>query len=56
MNWNSKTQTWTDLKSLRVKNLALVARRLRNKNMSIKHIAEVLEKSESRIREYLRTK
>ena len=56
MNWNSKTHTWTDLKSIAVRNLAMIARRLRDRNMSIKDIAEVLDKSQSRIREYLRTK
>ena len=55
MNWNSRINEWTDLKSLAVKNLAAITRRLKNKNMSIKDIAEVLDKSESRIREYLKT-
>jgi len=54
MNWNSKTKTWTDLKSLAVIRLAKIARRLRDKKMSVKNIAEVLDKSESRVREYLR--
>jgi hypothetical protein len=56
MNWNSKTKNWTDLKSLRVRNMALIARRLKDRQMSIMDIAFVLDKSESRIREYLRTK
>lgn len=56
MNWNSKTHEWTDLKSVSVRNIAMIARRLRAKNMSIQDIAEVLDKSKSRIREYLRTK
>tara|TARA_R110001606_G_scaffold391752_1_gene560118 strand:+ start:194 stop:364 length:171 start_codon:yes stop_codon:yes gene_type:complete len=55
MNWNSKTREWTDLKSLAVIRLAMIARRLKDKKMSIKNIAEVLDKSESRIREYLKT-
>ena len=55
MNWNSKTKEWTELKSLRVINLAKIARKLHTKRMSIKNISEVLDKSESRIREYLKT-
>lgn len=55
MNWNSKTSEWTELKSLAVIKLAVIARRLKDKKMSIKNIAEVLDKSESRIREYLKT-
>ena len=54
MNWNSKTKQWTELKSLSVIKLATIAQKLRNKRMSIKNIAEVLGKSESRIREYLK--
>ena len=47
MNWNSKTHEWTDLKSIGVRNIAMIARRLRAKNMSIHYIAEVLDKSKS---------
>jgi len=54
MNWNSKTKTWTDLKSIQVRKMAGIARKLKAKRMSIKNIAEVLDKSESRIKEYLR--
>jgi|TARA_R110000737_G_C14154753_1_gene408390 predicted transcriptional regulator len=54
MNWNSKTKQWTDLKSLAVIKLATIATKLRSKSMSIKNIAEVLDKSESRIKEYLK--
>ena len=42
MNWNSKTSEWTELKSLAVIKLAVIARRLKDKKMSIKNIAEVL--------------
>jgi|TARA_X000001382_G_scaffold112848_1_gene90291 predicted transcriptional regulator len=56
MNWNSKTKDWTELKSLSVIKLATIARKLREKRMSVKNIAEVLGKSESRIREYLLNK
>jgi predicted transcriptional regulator len=56
MNWNSKTQQWTDLKSVTVIKMATIARKLKAKRMSIKNIAEVLGRSESRIREYLKTK
>jgi len=55
MNWNSKTKQWTELKSLSVIKLATIANKLRTKRMSIKNIAEVLNKSESRIREYLKS-
>ena len=48
------TTQWTELKSLSVIKLATIASKLRNKRMSIKNIAEVLGKSESRIREYLK--
>jgi hypothetical protein len=54
MNWNSKTKQWTDLKSVTVIKMATIARKLKTKRMSIKNIAEVLDKSESRIKEYLR--
>ena len=54
MNWNSKTKQWTELKSLSVIKLATIASKLRAKRMSVKNIAEVLDKSESRIREYLK--
>tara|TARA_R100001463_G_scaffold131284_1_gene191203 strand:+ start:1105 stop:1275 length:171 start_codon:yes stop_codon:yes gene_type:complete len=54
MNWNSKTKQWTELKSLSVIKLAVIANKLKNKRMSVKNIAEVLDKSESRIREYLK--
>tara|TARA_Y100000401_G_C8193197_1_gene159779 strand:+ start:143 stop:307 length:165 start_codon:yes stop_codon:yes gene_type:complete len=54
MNWNSKTKKWTQLKSWSVIKLATVANKLRSKRMSVKNIAEVLGKSESRIREYLK--
>ena len=56
MNWNSKTQQWTDLKSVAVIKMATIARKLKTKRMSVKNIAEVLDRSESRIREYLKTK
>ena len=56
MNWNSKTKQWTDLKSVTVIKMATIARRLKTKRMSIRNIAEVLDRSESRIREYLKTK
>ena len=56
MNWNSKTKQWTDLKSVTVIKMATIARKLKTKRMSIKNIAEVLDRSESRIREYLKTK
>ena len=54
MNWNSATKEWTQLKSLQVIKLATIAKKLRAKRMSVKNIAEVLDKSESRIREYLK--
>ena len=54
MNWNSKTKQWTELKSLSVIKLAVIANKLKSKRMSVKNIAEVLDKSESRIREYLK--
>lgn len=54
MNWNSKTKQWTDLKSVTVIKMATIARKLKTKRMSIKNIAEVLDKSESRVKEYLR--
>jgi|TARA_R110000787_G_scaffold70911_6_gene157798 predicted transcriptional regulator len=54
MNWNSATKEWTQLKSLSVIKLATIAKKLRAKRMSVKNIAEVLDKSESRIREYLK--
>jgi len=56
MNWNSKTKQWADLKSVAVITMATIARKLKTKRMSVKNIAEVLDKSESRIREYLKTK
>jgi len=55
MNWNSKTKQWTELKSVSVIKLALMARKLKAKRMSIKNIAEVLNRSESRIKEYLKS-
>ena len=55
MNWNSKSKEWTDLKSWRVRNMALIARRLRDRRMKVADIAFVLDKSESRVREYLKT-
>tara|TARA_R110000823_G_scaffold150192_1_gene281046 strand:- start:158 stop:325 length:168 start_codon:yes stop_codon:yes gene_type:complete len=55
MNWNSKTNQWTELKSLSIIKLATIAKKLRYKRMTIKNIAEVLGKSESRIREYLKS-
>jgi predicted transcriptional regulator len=56
MNWNSKTKQWTDLKSVTVIKMATIARKLKAKRMSVKNIAEVLDRSESRVKEYLKTK
>ena len=56
MNWNSKTQQWTDLKSVTVIKMAKIARKLKSKRMSVKNIAEVLDRSESRVKEYLKSK
>ena len=56
MNWNSKTKQWTDLKSVTVIKMAKIARKLKSKRMSVKNIAEVLDRSESRVKEYLKSK
>tara|TARA_R100000988_G_scaffold61058_1_gene30534 strand:- start:314 stop:484 length:171 start_codon:yes stop_codon:yes gene_type:complete len=56
MNWNSKTKQWTDLKSVTVIKIAKIARKLKSKRMSVKNIAEVLDRSESRVKEYLKSK
>ena len=50
-----KSKQWTDLKSVAVIKMATIARKLKTKRMSIKNIAEVLDRSESRIREYLKS-
>tara|TARA_X000001382_G_C3135553_1_gene167833 strand:- start:22 stop:192 length:171 start_codon:yes stop_codon:yes gene_type:complete len=56
MNWNSKTKDWTEIRNLSLVELANKAKKLKENGMSVKSIAKVLGKSESRIREYLLNK
>ena len=53
-NWNSTIGEWTDVKSDRVKDLAVVCRTLKSKGKSVKEIAQLIDKSEGRVYELLR--
>ena len=53
-NWNSLHDEWTEIVSDDVKEMALEARRLRNKGISVKDIATKLGRSSARIYELLR--
>ena len=53
-NWNSRHGIWTEVVSDDVQEMALEARRLRNKGLSVKDIAKKLGRSTGRIYELLR--
>jgi len=53
-NWNSKKKEYTDIIKMDTREKAQLAQFLKLQGMSIKDIAEKLELSESRIKEYLK--
>jgi Mor family transcriptional regulator len=53
-NWNSKDNTYTDIKSTLIKDRATKINKLYNEGVSVKDLAVKYELSESRIREYLK--
>ena len=53
-NWNSKKKEYTDIIKMDTREKAQLAQFLKLQGMSVKDIAEKLELSESRIKEYLR--
>jgi len=53
-NWNSKKKEYTDIIKMDTREKAKLAQFLKLQGMSVKDIAEKLELSESRIKEYLR--
>ena len=53
-NWNSRHGIWTEVVSDDVKEMALEAKQLRNKGLSVKDIAKKLGRSTGRIYELLR--
>jgi len=55
MNWDSKTNTWNDLKGADTKVKAAYAKQLKEKGLTTKEIAEKMDLSTSRINEYFRS-
>jgi DNA-binding NarL/FixJ family response regulator len=53
-NWNSKKKEYTDIIKMDTREKAQLAQFLKLQGMSVKDIAEKLELSESRIKEYLK--
>jgi len=53
-NWNSKKKEYTDIIKMDTREKAKLAQFLKLQGMSVKDIAEKLELSESRIKEYLK--
>lgn len=53
-NWNSKKKEYTDIIKKDTREKAQLAQFLKLQGMSVKDIAEKLELSESRIKEYLK--
>ena len=53
-NWNSKSKTWTSIKSVEIQERANLAQMLKNDGKSVKEIAEIMHLSVGRIYEYLK--
>ena len=53
-NWNSKSKTWTSIKSVEIQERANLAQMLKNDGKSVKEIAEIMNLSVGRIYEYLK--
>jgi predicted transcriptional regulator len=53
-NWNSKSGTYTDIKSEEILNKSKKAQELKTKGLKVVEIAKELGLSKSRIYEYLR--
>lgn len=53
-NWNSKSKTWTSIKSVEIQERANLAQMLKNDGKSVKEIADIMNLSVGRIYEYLK--
>ena len=53
-NWNSKSKTWTSIKSVEIQERANLAQMLKNDGKTVKKIAEIMHLSVGRIYEYLK--
>ena len=53
-NWNSKSKTWTSIKSVEIQERANLAQMLKNDGRSVKEIADIMNLSVGRIYEYLK--
>ena len=54
MNWNSTTGEYTPVKSQEIKDLAVTVKTLKNRGMSVKDIAQTINRSVGRVYELLR--
>ncbi len=53
-NWNSKSKTWSSIKSVEIQERANLAQMLKNDGKSVKEIADIMNLSVGRIYEYLK--
>ena len=54
MNWNSTTGEYTPVKSQKIKDLAVTVKTLKNRGVSVKEIAQTINRSVGRVYELLR--
>lgn len=53
-NYNSKTNTYTDIQSINIRKRAMECQNLYRKGITVKELAARFNLSESRIRQYLK--